>query len=989
MNFGLGLVLSFTDNATSGIQSAVNSLSQLTQMAENANSSLNSIVSLSAFSSIANQVGSSMQTVGSTIISTFSQAIQKVNDVGQEIQYAEKAFDKLYASSEKTGKDVLADIQDYAEKSIFEFENLIPVVKMLKANGIEAFENIASSTGKSNQKLMDYAADLAAFNPQMRNQYGTGIQAAMGALNEYIAEGNARSLKSGASLDITAILGEDKGKTIEERSRQVADLLEKLDMVGMVSDMAGTPMQRLSNMGDVFFKMMTKISDSGVYDEFLSIIEKISEWVFAIPDEELDAIAQNIGSALTAIIKPVTALVDVLLPLATTLKDILANNPALAKTLTIIAAFSGVFLVVGGVALKLLSTLGFLALGIQTLGTAWGAISKTMMVGMSKLMATLVPLTLAIGLMYLAWKSDFAGIRTNLEWFVGSVQSSFARAREATSGGVDSLIAVMGTLNTKSSFFDGITLALTKLRVLWQALTEAWDDYTLSDETFEMAQRLGILPLIERILDLKFRFEKFKQGFIIGWEEISSKVGKVLEDIGKFISDNLGGTVFEDAFNAITDFFTLLTNNDPSSWETVGRFFGNLAPLVIGVVVAFKLLSPVITIVVGAFKFLFGIVSTVVKVIQTLISFLASPLGAALMIVVGAITAVVSFLDMLNNGFDKTKEIIMLLGIALVAVGAIILGAPALVVGVIAAIVAVVATLVILVKEHFEEIKTFVISTWETISNKVTEICGSVKSKVFEFAGNVKNSITEGVTTAKQKVFENFENIRSSITDKVDSAKNRAFSAFDSMKSKVSSSAENIKSSIFSSFESIQTKISSTMESAKQLVESGINKMKQIFSGANFSLPHIKLPHFNISGSFSLNPPSVPHFSVDWYAKGGVFDSPSIIGVGEKGKEAVMPLENNTQWISELAGMLTDNISRLTPSSSIVNNNGGSSSSVTNNAGDVIHHNESYDNSITFEKGSIQVIVQNASREEAERLAEIIIEEIKKKQQVEKMFAYA
>lgn len=76
---------------------------------------------------------------------------------------------------------------------------------MLKANGIEAFDKIALSaylagdaTSQANQTLMDYAADLAAFNPQMRNSYGTGIQAAMGALNEYIAEGNALSLKRGA-----------------------------------------------------------------------------------------------------------------------------------------------------------------------------------------------------------------------------------------------------------------------------------------------------------------------------------------------------------------------------------------------------------------------------------------------------------------------------------------------------------------------------------------------------------------------------------------------------------------------------------------------------------------------------------------------------------------------------------------------------------------------------------------------------------------------
>ena len=99
-----------------------------------------------------------------------------------------------------------------------------------------------------------------------------------------------------------------------------------------------------------------------------------------------------------------------------------------------------------------------------------------------------------------------------------------------------------------------------------------------------------------------------------------------------------------------------------------------------------------------------------------------------------------------------------------------------------------------------------------------------------------------------------------------------------------------------------------------------------------------------------------------------------------------MPLENNTKWIGELAGMLVDNISTLTPKA-ITSNSGNSTSNVV--SGDTIHHNEHYDNSVTFEKGAIQIVVQNASREEAERLAEMIIELIKRKQQVTDMFSYA
>ena len=87
-----------------------------------------------------------------------------------------------------------------------------------------------------------------------------------------------------------------------------------------------------------------------------------------------------------------------------------------------------------------------------------------------------------------------------------------------------------------------------------------------------------------------------------------------------------------------------------------------------------------------------------------------------------------------------------------------------------------------------------------------------------------------------------------------------------------------------------------------------IGKLKHAFD-FNWKLPHIPLPHFHVNGS--LNPLSwidngIPSIGVNWYARGGVFNSPQLIGVGEHGKEAVMPLENNTGWIDTLAQKVSD-----------------------------------------------------------------------------------
>ncbi len=75
----------------------------------------------------------------------------------------------------------------------------------------------------------------------------------------------------------------------------------------------------------------------------------------------------------------------------------------------------------------------------------------------------------------------------------------------------------------------------------------------------------------------------------------------------------------------------------------------------------------------------------------------------------------------------------------------------------------------------------------------------------------------------------------------------------------------------------------------------------------------IKLPHFSITGSFSLVPPSVPKLNVEWYANGGIFTRPTIFpttsgykGVGEAGAEAVLPIDR-------LRGYVTEAILRSTP----------------------------------------------------------------------------
>ena len=90
------------------------------------------------------------------------------------------------------------------------------------------------------------------------------------------------------------------------------------------------------------------------------------------------------------------------------------------------------------------------------------------------------------------------------------------------------------------------------------------------------------------------------------------------------------------------------------------------------------------------------------------------------------------------------------------------------------------------------------------------------------------------------------------------------------------------------------------------------NGLKNWWNGLSLSPFHIPRPVIEwgareISGGLAgvLNffglPAALPTLSISWMARGGIVDAPTLIGAGENGKEAIVPLENNTEWISVVA----------------------------------------------------------------------------------------
>lgn len=477
---------------------------------------------------------------------------------------------------------------------------------------------------------------------------------------------------------------------------------------------------------------------------------------------------------------------------------------------------------------------------------------------------------------------------------VGVAMQAFSSLGLKISGAVANaggLSGVFGKLGTAIAGINPVVvLVVAAIAVLVGAFVHLWQtNEEFRDNVIAIWERIKAVfaefanGIVERLNALGFDFTSFTQVVKTVWDNFCNLLAPVFEGVFTQIANILEAVL--GVITGILDVFIgLFTGNWSQVWQGVKEIFGSVWDFIKNTFTNYmNVIQNVANVVLGWFGTSWNEVWTGIKeffvnlwngiatffssiwegiknVVQTAIMFIASLFEAAFEI----LTLPFRFI------WENCKEIIITVWDAIKTKVSTVL----------TAISTVINTILNAIKGVFTNV-------WNAIKTTVTTVVNAIKTVVT----NVFNAIKSVATTV-------WNAIKTAITTPINAVKTTVSTVFNSVKSTISSVFNSIKSTATSVWNGIKTAIVSPIENARDTIKGIVDRIKGFFSSMHISLPHIKLPHFHISGSLSIAPPSVPHLSIDWYKNGGIMTKPTIFGMngssmmagGEAGAEAILPL---------------------------------------------------------------------------------------------------
>lgn len=411
------------------------------------------------------------------------------------------------------------------------------------------------------------------------------------------------------------------------------------------------------------------------------------------------------------------------------------------------------------------------------------------------------------------------------------------------------------------------------------------------------------------------------------WETVWTNVKTFFSDtwntISSFFSGILTGikTFFTDTWNAIVSFFSGILSGIYSSvtgtmteihdtftniWDSITGFLSGAWETIknivtVGIMAVKEIISAAFQIITLPFRFIWeNCKDTVLSIWETIKSVIGEKIDAVKEKITTVTTAISNVASAAWNAISSTASSLWegIKG----TIGSKIDAAKEKVSTATSAITSVASS-------AWSSVSSAASSLWNTISSTVSSKISAASSAVSSATSTITSVASSAWSSVSSTASSQWESIRSTISSKLSSAKSTVSSLMSGITSTMSSGLSSALSTVSGKFSSIYSTISSKMSAARDAVGNAISALKSKFN-FSWSLPHLKLPHVSISGSFSINPPSVPHFGISWYKDGGILTRPTIFGAagnnllagGEAGAEAVVPLA--TLW-DKLETMIT------------------------------------------------------------------------------------
>ena len=411
------------------------------------------------------------------------------------------------------------------------------------------------------------------------------------------------------------------------------------------------------------------------------------------------------------------------------------------------------------------------------------------------------------------------------------------------------------------------------------------------------------------------------------WETVWTNVKTFFSDTWNAISSFFSGimtgikTFFTDTWNAIVSFFSGILSGIYSSvtgtmteihdtftniWDSITGFLSGAWETIknivtVGIMAVKEIISAAFQIITLPFRFIWeNCKDTVLSIWETIKSVIGEKIDAVKEKITTVTTAISNVASAAWNAISSTASSLWegIKG----TIGSKIDAAKEKVSTATSAITSVASS-------AWSSVSSTASSLWNTISSTVSSKISAASSAVSSATSTITSVASSAWSSVSSTASSQWESIRSTISSKLSSAKSTVSSLMSGITSTMSSGLSSALSTVSGKFSSIYSTISSKMSAARDAVGNAISALKSKFN-FSWSLPHLKLPHVSISGSFSINPPSVPHFGISWYKDGGILTRPTIFGAagnnllagGEAGAEAVVPLA--TLW-DKLETMIT------------------------------------------------------------------------------------